>query len=69
MLDPFDAGVERRLGVAVWLDIFSCNGLASHEVREIDDANQAAELVEVAATGADLTHPDSSSSEHSWSDS
>ncbi|KGW80533.1 hypothetical protein Y048_5996 [Burkholderia pseudomallei MSHR456] len=52
-LDALDTRVERSLGVPVGFEIRAAGGLAPHEICEIDEADQAAELVEIAAARAD----------------
>lgn len=52
LLDALDTRVERGLGLAVRLDIVAHRGLAPHEVREVDDPDQATNLVEITAPGA-----------------
>ncbi|KVT12733.1 hypothetical protein WT24_11750 [Burkholderia sp. MSMB1078WGS] len=52
VLDALDARVERSLGMTIEFEIRAGRGRASHEVREVDDAYQAAELVEVTVAGA-----------------
>ncbi|WP_175761909.1 hypothetical protein [Burkholderia ambifaria] len=52
VLDPIDTRVKRSLRPAIWLDIFARRGLSPHEVREVNDPDQATNLVEITAPGA-----------------
>lgn len=56
LLDALDTRVERGLGPAVGFEIFARRGLAPQEVREVGDPDEATNLVEITALGANR-HP------------